>query len=81
MEGAPALTAPSMTSFHPPTHPPARCSFPAAHVLMRLEQAAAGSWPEATGVPLGSERVLRAMGTACRGSFDAVVRVYESLLR
>lgn len=48
---------------------------------MRLEQAAAGSWPEATGAPLDSGRVLRAMAAACRGSFDAVVRVYETLLR
>ncbi|EFN51092.1 hypothetical protein CHLNCDRAFT_141404 [Chlorella variabilis] len=55
-------------------------SFPAAHVLMRLEQAAAGSWPSHTGVLLDSDRLLRAMVGACKGSYDAVVRVYESLL-
>ncbi|PRW05942.1 nuclear pore complex Nup155 isoform B [Chlorella sorokiniana] len=55
-------------------------SFPAAHVLMRLEQAAAGSWPVHTGVAQDSGRVLQAMVTACRGSHDAVVLVYEALL-
>jgi hypothetical protein len=57
------------------------CSFPAAHVLMRLEQAAAGSWLVHTGVVQGSGRLLQAMVTACKGSHDAVVRVYEALLR
>ena len=48
---------------------------------MRLEQAAAGSWPVHTGVVQGSGRLLQAMVTACKGSHDAVVRVYEALLR
>ena len=48
---------------------------------MRLEQAAAGSWPVHTGVVQDSGRLLRAMVTACKGSHDAVVRVYEALLR
>ena len=41
------------------------CSFPVAHLLMRLEQAAAGSWPSATGVELGSARVQAAMVRCC----------------
>ncbi|KAI3427442.1 hypothetical protein D9Q98_010357 [Chlorella vulgaris] len=55
-------------------------SFPAPHVLMRLEQAAAGTWPQQTSMPQDSGRLLRAMVSACNGSFDAVVRVYEALL-
>ncbi|PSC67210.1 nuclear pore complex NUP155 [Micractinium conductrix] len=55
-------------------------SFPAAHVLMRLEQAGAGAWPEQTEVEQGSDRLLQAMVVACKGSYDAVVRVYEALL-
>ncbi|KAL4426022.1 hypothetical protein ABPG75_010038 [Micractinium tetrahymenae] len=55
-------------------------SFPTAHMLMRLEQAAAGSWPLHTGVAQDSGRVLQAMAAACKGSYDAVVRVYEALL-
>jgi hypothetical protein len=48
---------------------------------MRLEQAAAGSWPVHMGVVQDSGRLLQAMVTACKGSHDAVVRVYEALLR
>lgn len=39
--------------------PAYRHSFPAAHVLMRLEQAAAGSWPVHTGLTQDSGRVLQ----------------------
>lgn len=39
--------------------PAYRRSFPAAHVLMRLEQAAAGSWPVHTGLAQDSGRVLQ----------------------
>ncbi|KAL4425159.1 hypothetical protein ABPG77_008264 [Micractinium sp. CCAP 211/92] len=55
-------------------------SFPSAHVLMRLEQAAAGTWPLHSGAAQGSDRVLLAMAGACQGSYEAVVRVYEALL-
>ena len=48
---------------------------------MRLEQAAAGTWPAHTGLALDSGRVLAALAAACKGSFDAAVRVYEALLR
>eukprot|EP00887_Chlorella_sp_A99_P007116 scaffold2.g7116.t1 len=59
---------------------PNEASFPAPHVALRLEQAAAGSWPHATGVEQGSGRVVRAMVGACRGSYDAAVRAYGALL-
>ena len=60
-----------------PASPPslAPChSFPAAHVLLRLEQAAAGTWPHRTGLALTTDRVVRAMvggraGRLCRSGF------------
>jgi nuclear pore complex protein Nup155 len=59
---------------------PNEASFPAAHVLLRLEQAAAGMWPAASGVQLPSAPAQRALVGACRGSHDVAVRAYEALL-
>lgn len=55
-------------------------SFPAAHVLMRLEQAAAGSWPLHTGLAQDSRRLLQVgsfgrpagIMTACTWGFSAL---------
>lgn len=59
---------------------PNEASFPAAAVLMRLEQAAAGTWPAASGISLESTPAQRALLAACGGSYEPVVRAYESLL-
>jgi hypothetical protein len=66
------VTARHGPALPPVTHsPPSRlaalfpCSFPAAHVLMRLEHAAAGTWPAHTGAAQDSGRLLRAMVCAC----------------
>ena len=59
---------------------PNEASFPAAAVLLRLEQAAAGSWPLASGISLSSTPAQRALLAACGGSYEPVVRAYESLL-
>jgi nuclear pore complex protein Nup155 len=61
---------------------PNESSFPASSVLMRLEQAAAGTWPVIPRheVELESTPVQRAMLAACGNSYESVVRVYESLL-
>jgi nuclear pore complex protein Nup155 len=61
---------------------PNESSFPASSVLMRLEQAAAGSWPTIPRheVELDSTPVQRAILAACGTSYEAVVRVYETLL-
>lgn len=61
---------------------PNESSFPASSVLMRLEQAAAGTWPVPPRheVELESTPVQRAILAACGNSYESVVRVYESLL-
>jgi hypothetical protein len=61
---------------------PNETSFPASSVLMRLEQAAAGTWPlpPRHDVELDSTPVQRAILAACGNSYEAVVRVYEALL-
>jgi len=61
---------------------PNESSFPASSVLMRLEQAAAGTWPVTPRheVELESRPVQRAMLAACGNSYESGVRVYESLL-
>jgi nuclear pore complex protein Nup155 len=60
---------------------PSEAAFPVSAVLMRLEQAAAGEWPvRAARLQLDSGVAQRAILSACNGSYDAVVRAYESLL-
>lgn len=59
---------------------PSDNAFPVAAVLLRLEQAAAGTWPTPTGIELDSAPAQRAVLSACGMAFDAVVRAYESLL-
>ena len=59
---------------------PNEASFPAAAVLCRLEQAAVGVWPVATGIVVDSTPAQRAILAACDGSYEAAVRAYESLL-
>ena len=60
---------------------PSETTFPAPSILMRLEQIAAGRWPhKASSIDIDSGVVHRAMLKACGGSYELVLRAYESVL-
>ncbi|KAK9806121.1 hypothetical protein WJX72_002210 [[Myrmecia] bisecta] len=55
-------------------------AFPAAHVALRLEQVAAGQWPERAQPLPAVERVAAVLLKACGDAEDAVLRIYDALL-
>lgn len=56
------------------------CSFPLAHLLLRLEQAAFGIWPVNTELALDTQRPAGAVMAAAAGSSEHVLKAYELLL-
>lgn len=60
---------------------PSENTFPATFVLLRLEQMAAGMWPYTIPeISLESSIFHKSFLNACAGSFELVLRAYESLL-
>jgi hypothetical protein len=59
---------------------PNTSTFPAPCLTLRLEQAAAGLWPDPSEKPEPSDVVVRSLLRACKGSVPAVQRAYEALL-
>lgn len=84
LEDAYGAVAASVAELGSEFYPSDEASLPLAHVAARLEQLAAGLWPEggrAAPEPLAvGDTGVRALLEACRGSVAAVQRVYDALL-